>query len=205
MDGIFLSAPEGGHTPAGNGHVTSARLADVTAGAGPAGAGAARRCAESRGARDVPPGEYPVVLLPECVADTLAFLADGFSAKAVQEGQSFAVPGAPLFDPALRLVDDVGRAGSVGLPFDSDGMPRRPVALIARRSLRRAAARPAHRGPPARRRRAGRLHRAWPPCLRRLGAGAGRAPAARPARAVRAEGSDERTPDWSVGSSAGCS
>lgn len=130
VDGIFLTAPEGAHTPAGHGHRSSVRLADVTGAAGAAGATAARLGAASRGAVDLPPGEYPVVLMPECVAEVLAFLAGGFSAKAVQEGQSFAVPGAPLFDPALTFVDDATAPGAVGLGFDSEGTARRRVELI---------------------------------------------------------------------------
>ena len=84
----------------------------------------------SRRADDLPPGEYAVVLMPECVAETLAFLAGGFSAKAVQEGQSFAVAGAPLFDPALTFVDDAAQPGAVGLGFDSEGTTRRRVPLV---------------------------------------------------------------------------
>jgi predicted Zn-dependent protease len=105
-------------------------IGDVRAGSAAAGAEAAARCAASQGATDLVPDVYPVVLMPECLADLLAFLVEGFSAKSVQEGQSFFEPGRQLFDPALTLLDDVRAAGAIGLPFDTEGTERRPVPMI---------------------------------------------------------------------------
>jgi predicted Zn-dependent protease len=67
--------------------------------------------------------------MPECVAEVVAFLSDGFSAKAVQDGRSFAAPGRALFDPAFELVDDVAHPASLGLAFDTDGVARQRVEL----------------------------------------------------------------------------
>jgi predicted Zn-dependent protease len=127
VDGIFMRPPEGGHTPAGYGHATSIRLGDLDGES--TGRDAARLCDSSTGAKDIEPREYPVVLMPECVAEVVAFLADGFSAKTVQDGRSFAEVGLELFDPGFRLVDDVGRPDAPALAFDTDGTPRRSVPL----------------------------------------------------------------------------
>ena len=128
LDGIFLRPPEGGHTPAGSGHATSTRLADLDGDA--VGRRAARLCRDSIGASDLPPAEYPVVLLPECVAEIAAFLADGSNAKAVQEGRSYVEAGRLTFDEAFSLVDDVHAPGAVGLGVDTDGEARQRVVLI---------------------------------------------------------------------------
>jgi predicted Zn-dependent protease len=127
VDGIFMRPPEGGHTPAGYGHATSIRLGDLDGLA--TGREAAKLCDNSSGASDLEPREYPVVLMPECVAEVVAFLSDGFSAKTVQDGRSFVEIGRALFDPGFRLVDDAGRPDAPALAFDTDGTPRRAVPM----------------------------------------------------------------------------
>ena len=171
--------------PAGYGHRTSVRLADVTGGAGAAGASAARLCAASRRAGDLPPGEYAVVLMPECVAETLAFLAGGFSAKAVQEGQSFAVAGRAALrsGPHVRRRRRAARLGGAGVRQRGDDPA--PGGPRPRRPLRGAAPRPAHRGPGAVGGCAHHLDRPRPPVRRPVGAGARRPAAGRRRRAPR--------------------
>jgi predicted Zn-dependent protease len=80
---------------------------------------------------ELPPGRYEVVLEPTAVADLLQCLAMyGLNGKAVNERRSFAQIGQAQFDPAVTLVDDAVSPGHVGLPFDIEGTPKRPVTLV---------------------------------------------------------------------------
>jgi predicted Zn-dependent protease len=114
---------------AGSGHATAARLADLDAGG--VGATAADRALRSSGAADIEPGEYEVVLEPECVATILIFLAFyGFNAKQVIEGQSGIRLGESQFDPAVSIWDDATADAALGVPFDADGTPRHRLDLV---------------------------------------------------------------------------
>jgi predicted Zn-dependent protease len=76
-------------------------------------------------------GEYEVVLLPEAVADILTnFAYYGFNGKQFNEDRSFARLGEAQFDPAITLVDDAVGPGRIGLPYDPEGTPRRPLTLV---------------------------------------------------------------------------
>jgi predicted Zn-dependent protease len=130
MDGIARAAGGAAGAPAdGVARLASARLLDLD--------GAvlgARAAAKARAAVDpveVPPGVYPVVLEPAAVADLLLMLAvDGFNGRAVTDGVSFAEVGAAQFDPSVTIVDDATAPGAMGLPFDLDGTPKRPLELV---------------------------------------------------------------------------
>ncbi|SCG54149.1 Predicted Zn-dependent protease or its inactivated homolog [Micromonospora coxensis] len=91
-----------------------------------------RAAAKARAAADpveLPPGRYEVVLEPAAVADLLQNLAwFGFNGKRYAERQSFAEPGAAQFDPTVTLVDDPLHGST--LPYDLEGTPRRPLALV---------------------------------------------------------------------------
>ncbi|MBT8217539.1 MAG: TldD/PmbA family protein [Acidimicrobiia bacterium] len=96
-----------------------------------AGAQAARRARESASAYDIKPGDYEVVLAPECTATIAAFIsAYGFNAKAAIEDQSFVVLGEPQFDPVIDLWDDVTDPRALGVPFDADGVPKHRLDLV---------------------------------------------------------------------------
>ncbi|MBA2336214.1 MAG: TldD/PmbA family protein [Acidimicrobiia bacterium] len=124
LDGIHRTG-----TSAGSGHAASNRLDDIDAAA--VGALAAERATGSVGAYDVKPGDYQVVLSPECVATIGIFLAYyGFNGKFHNEGMSFAEVGADQFDPAINLVDDATDARAVGIGFDTEGTRRSPVTLV---------------------------------------------------------------------------
>lgn len=124
IDGIHQS-----DTSAGSGHAASVRFADLDAAA--VGALAAERARASADPYEVKPGEYEVVLSPECVATIGVFLAYyGFNAKAHQEGQSFAELGMRQFDHRIDLVDDVADPRAMGVGFDTEGTSRRRLALI---------------------------------------------------------------------------
>jgi predicted Zn-dependent protease len=80
---------------------------------------------------ELAPGRYEVVLEPTAVVDLLQnFALFGFNGKAYNERRSFAELGTAQFDPAITLVDDV--LGTLGLPFDAEGTPKRRIALVER-------------------------------------------------------------------------
>lgn len=124
IDGIARTG-----TSDGSGRASSIRLADLDGGS--IGDRAARHARDAADPTDLAPGRYEVVLSPDCVADILSFLYTyGFGGRAVEEGRSFVRLGEARFDPSITLSDDVTAPGSVGLPFDDEGTPKRPVDLI---------------------------------------------------------------------------
>ncbi len=126
LDGIHQT-----DSSAGRGHATSARWADIDAIA--VGAAAAKTAAMSQTPGELAPGEYEVVLAPECVATIIVFLAFyGFNAKAAIQGQSFFDAGEMQFDPQISVVDDGTDPRAIGLLFDNQGVPKRRNTLIER-------------------------------------------------------------------------
>jgi predicted Zn-dependent protease len=124
LDGIHQTRDS-----AGSAHQSATALADLDGHA--AGLAAADRAGRSQAPVDVEPGEYEVVLEPECVATMLIFLgAYGFNAKGVLEGQSGIEPGTDQFDPAVTIWDDGTDPRALGVPFDVDGTPSRRVELV---------------------------------------------------------------------------
>ncbi len=84
---------------------------------------------------DLPPGEYPVILEPYAVNDILDFLGYlGLGATAVQEGRSFLGGhfGQPFVDPKVSLWDDGLGNGTVPMPFDFEGVPKKRVDFITK-------------------------------------------------------------------------
>ncbi|HSF84066.1 MAG TPA: metallopeptidase TldD-related protein [Acidimicrobiia bacterium] len=124
LDGIHQT-----DTSAGSGHATSVRLGDLDGAA--VGALAAQRARDSAATYDIKPGEYEVVLAPECAATIGIFLAFyGFNGKAHLEGQSFVELGEQQFDAAFALVDDVSDPRAMGVGFDTEGTPRLRTELV---------------------------------------------------------------------------
>jgi predicted Zn-dependent protease len=81
------------------------------------------------------PGNYPVVLAPEAVADILDFLAYvGFSAKAYHQGRSFLSGhlGERLMSEHVTIVDDALADVAMGMTFDYEGQPKQRVSMIER-------------------------------------------------------------------------
>ena len=116
-------------TADGSGRHGSVRLADLDGAA--VGERAARKAREASDPTDLEPGRYEVVLEPDCVANILSFLlVHGFNGKAVEEGRSFARVGDTQFDRAITLRDDVTDAETIGIPFDVEGSPKRPLDLV---------------------------------------------------------------------------
>jgi predicted Zn-dependent protease len=125
MDGIARTASSDGV-----GRAAGAQLSDVDGSV--LGARAAAKARAGADPVELPPGRYEVVLEPAAVADILYFLAVyGFNGKAVHERRSFAELGEAQFDPSVTLLDDAGRAGAPGLPFDVQGTPKPRLELVA--------------------------------------------------------------------------
>ena len=124
IDGIHQT-----DTSAGAGHQAGAAIGPIDGAT--TGAQAARRARESAAAYDLKPGEYEVVLAPECTATIAAFIsAYGFNAKAAIEDQSFVALGEQQFDPVIDLWDDVTDPRALGVPFDADGVPKHRLDLV---------------------------------------------------------------------------
>ncbi|HEY3374460.1 MAG TPA: TldD/PmbA family protein [Candidatus Aquicultor sp.] len=82
---------------------------------------------------DMKPGKYTVILEPEAVADIVSFLAfAGFSALAFQEGRSFmnGKIGQQIVSPNVSIWDNAFDPGTIGLPFDFEGVPKQKVIFI---------------------------------------------------------------------------
>lgn len=87
----------------------------------------------NKGAIDMDPGTYEVVLEPAAVATLIDYASyAGFGAKQVIEGESFLAEktGQSVAAPAVTVADDVFHPRSVGLGFDLEGVPKQRVAVI---------------------------------------------------------------------------
>ncbi len=114
---------------AGGSHGASVALGSIDAAA--LGALAAKRAQDSLDPFDAKPGEYEVILSPECVATIGVFLdVYGFNAKVAQEGMSFAEVGAPQFDAKVDIWDDATDPRALYVPFDVEGTPKNRVDLV---------------------------------------------------------------------------
>ncbi|MDQ3447569.1 MAG: TldD/PmbA family protein [Chloroflexota bacterium] len=92
---------------------------------------AARKARDGAEATDLAPGRYEVVLEPSCVANLLTFLfVYGFNGRAVEEGRSFVALGETQFDPAITIRDDAAHPDTVGVAFDAEGTPKRPLDVV---------------------------------------------------------------------------
>lgn len=96
---------------------------------------AASLAVRTKNAGTLDPGTYTVVLAPEAVADIVAFMGwMTFGAKPFAEKRSAFSDklGESVVDGAISIFDDFAAQGGIGLPFDFEGQPRSPVALIKR-------------------------------------------------------------------------
>jgi predicted Zn-dependent protease len=97
------------------------------------GARAGAKATASRSPRDLAPGRYPVVLEPAAVSTLVGFLAwIGFGGRVLAEGRSClsGKQGQQVANPLVTITDDAQRDGTLGIPFDFEGVPRQRVALI---------------------------------------------------------------------------
>lgn len=124
IDGIHQTGQS-----AGSAHQTSMAIGDIDGTA--AGRLAAERARMGMDAFDLKPGDYEVVLSPECVASIAIFLdVYGFSGKNFNEGQSFVELGKQQFDEQVTIVDDPLSPGALGVPFDTEGTPKERLELV---------------------------------------------------------------------------
>jgi predicted Zn-dependent protease len=94
---------------------------------------AAEKCARSRGASKVEPGEYEVILEEPAAADMIQGLSYmGFGATAFQEGRSFMSGklGERVLGENISFWDDGHDERGIPLPFDYEGVPKQKVMLI---------------------------------------------------------------------------
>jgi PmbA protein len=93
---------------------------------------AARTALESREPREVAPSKYTVILEPAAVLDLLGFVVLDFGGLAVDEKRSCFTGrvGQKLFGENVSIRDDVYNPLQTGAPFDGEGEPRQPVALV---------------------------------------------------------------------------
>jgi predicted Zn-dependent protease len=125
LDGIARTA-----TADGAARVTSVSLTDLDGQA--MGERATAKARTASDPTDLEPGRYEVILEPECVSNLLSFLlAHGFNGKAVEDGRSFVRLAEQPFDPSITLCDDVTDPAMVGIPFDVEGTPKRPLDLVS--------------------------------------------------------------------------
>jgi PmbA protein len=96
---------------------------------------AADKAVSSSSPRDLEPGRYTVVLEPSAVSTLVGFLAwIGFGGRSLFEGRSCfsGREGERVAAPLVSIYDDATAEGTLGLPFDFEGVPRSRVDLIDR-------------------------------------------------------------------------
>ena len=123
-----VSGGEGGH---GFAEVFEAATSDVD----PIEIGkrAAGKAVASQSPWDIEAGRYPVVLEPAAVSTLVGFLAwIGFGGRSLAEGRSCfsGKEGQQVAAGAVSIYDDARARGTLGLPFDFEGVPRSRVDLI---------------------------------------------------------------------------
>ncbi len=94
---------------------------------------AGRRCAEARNPRELPPGDYETVFLPNALADLTPFLGMlVFSALSEQEGRSCISGrlGQQVVSPLVNIWDDATDSRGLAEAFDAEGVPKRRMELI---------------------------------------------------------------------------
>lgn len=98
---------------------------------------AIRRALDSRGARTLEPGTYPVILEAQAVADLLGFFNFGFDARNAEEGRSaFSAPGnrtragEKIFDERINILSDPWRTELPGSQSAQAGLPAQVVYMV---------------------------------------------------------------------------
>ncbi|MEX0754465.1 MAG: metallopeptidase TldD-related protein [Actinomycetota bacterium] len=101
------------------------------------GAAAGARAAEKAGAsadpQPIDPGTYEVVLEPAATSTLVDFLGFiGFGGRSLLEGESClsGKKDTRVAAPSISIVDDATDPGTIGAPFDFEGVPKRKLDLI---------------------------------------------------------------------------
>lgn len=127
----ITSVVTGGDGGSGFAEEFAVRLEDLDPSA--IGGRAADKAVASREPRELDPGRYTVVLEPSAVSTLVGFLAwVGFGGRPLFEGRSCfsGKQGQRVAAPEVTIYDDALADGTLGLPFDFEGVPRSRVDLI---------------------------------------------------------------------------
>jgi predicted Zn-dependent protease len=90
----------------------------------------------SAGARPLPPGNYPTILEPACVANMVRLLVGAMNARRADEGRSyFSTPkgtrlGEQLFSKKIHITSDPADLRVPSQPWGSESLPVHPRAWI---------------------------------------------------------------------------
>jgi len=98
---------------------------------------AARKAELSRNARQLSPGQYPVILEPSAVADLLIYLSFAMDARSADEGRTFFAKkgggtkiGEKVVSEKVTILSDPGDVRAPGPVFGNEGLPTRRRAII---------------------------------------------------------------------------
>lgn len=94
---------------------------------------AARKAVEGAAPRQLEPGKYTVILEPAAFREFLGYLSwIAFGAQPFEQGSSFMSGrlGEKVMGQNVTIRDDFTQREHLGLPFDFEGAPRRPVGFI---------------------------------------------------------------------------
>jgi PmbA protein len=94
---------------------------------------ASAKAVASQSPRDLDAGRYAVVLEPSAVSTLVGFLAYiGLGGRQLIEGRSplSGRENEEVAASSVTLVDDAAREGTLGIPFDFEGVRRRRVAMV---------------------------------------------------------------------------
>jgi predicted Zn-dependent protease len=98
---------------------------------------AAKKAELSRNGRELPPGQYTVILEPSAVADLLTFFSFQADARAADEGRTFFAKkgggtkiGEKVVSEKVTLWTDPADLRAPGSTFSGEGLPTRKIALV---------------------------------------------------------------------------
>ncbi len=93
---------------------------------------AATKAEQSAAPKEIPPGQYTVILEPSAVLDIVGFMFWDFGGMAVLDQRSFLNDrvGSRLFGENIHIWDDANHPLQSGSPFDGEGMARQKVELV---------------------------------------------------------------------------
>src|SRR6266404_1141031 len=93
---------------------------------------ASEKARMAKGAQELAPGKYTVILEPAAALDLVGFLFYDFAATALADQRSCLTKrlGKQLFGKNISIIDDAYHPLQLGAPFDGEGIPRQRVSLV---------------------------------------------------------------------------